>query len=148
MGAARVVDEGMLYEAGFVRPCDGVGLLVEMEGYEEAPWKRSGILHLGGEKRMASFTMESVEPLPVSPAKTDRFKIYFVTPTYFENGWLPADWSRFFAGPVELVGAAVNRYETLGGFNWISDPNGSGAHRPARRYVPAEVYIISKAMPS
>ena len=137
MGAARVVDEGMLYEAGFIRPCEGVGLLVEMDGYNEPEWRQPGILHLGGEKRMTYFKPENVEPLPAAPEKTDRFKVYFATPTYFETGWQPADWGKFFAEPVELVGAAVNRYEILGGFNWIADPDGSSAHRPARRFVPA-----------
>jgi len=86
---------------------------------------------------MTYFKPENVEPLPAAPEKTDRFKVYFATPTYFETGWQPADWGKFFAEPVELVGAAVNRYEILGGFNWIADPDGSSAHRPARRFVPA-----------
>lgn len=137
MGAARVVDEGMLYEAGFVRPCEGVGLLVDMEGYDDPEWQQPGILHLGGEKRMAALTPVTVEGLPSPLVKTGRFKVYFATPTYFEGGWQPADWGRFFAMSVELVGAAIHRYETLGGFNLIGDPNSADAHRPARRFVPA-----------
>ena len=137
MNASRVVEEGMLYETSYIRPCDGVGLLVEMEGYNEPEWQRDGTMYLGGEKRMAYFKPENVETLPAAPEKTGHFKIYFATPTYFENGWLPTSWANFFADPVTLLGAAVNRYETLGGFNWIADPNSANAHRPSRRFVPA-----------
>jgi CRISPR-associated protein Cmr3 len=136
VGDRRVVNEGMLYEVGFVRPAKDVGLLVKMEG-QEPNWQEPGILHLGGEKRMAQFRVEKTDEWPVYPEKTDRFKIYFATPAFFEKGWLPSDWGKFFNNPVELVGAAVNRFETIGGFNWIADPNGAIAHRSARRFISA-----------
>lgn len=136
VGERRVVNEGMLYEVGFVRPAKDVGLLVEMEGKEPA-WQEPGILHLGGEKRMAQFHVEKTDEWPANPEQTDRFKVYFATPTLFEKGWVPADWGKFFNNSVELVAVAVNRFETIGGFNWIADPNGAVAHRPARRFVSA-----------
>jgi CRISPR-associated protein Cmr3 len=126
----------MLYEVGFVRPAKDVGLYVEMEG-NEPEWQKPGILHLGGEKRMAQFQIESADALPPNPEHTNRFKVYFATPTFFENGWQPTLWGKFFSGDVELVGAAINRFETVGGFNWIANPNEATAHRPARRFVPA-----------
>jgi CRISPR-associated protein Cmr3 len=137
VGAGRVVNEGMLYEVGFVRPAKDVGLLVEMDGYSEPEWQKPGILHLGGEKRMAQFRIETADPLPPNPEHTDRFKVYFATPTFFENGWQPITWSKFFGKAVELVGVAINRFETVGGFNWIADPNEAISHRSARRFVPA-----------
>lgn len=137
VGAGRVVNEGMLYEIGFVRPMQDVGLLVEMHGYNQPEWQKPGILHLGGEKRMAQFQIEPADPLPPNPEQTKRFKVYFTTPTFFEDGWQPKVWSKFFSGQVELVGAAINRFETMGGFNWIANPNEAIAHRSAKRFVPA-----------
>jgi CRISPR-associated protein Cmr3 len=147
MNERRVVDEGMLYETEFIRPCDGVGLLVEMDGYDDPQWEQGGILSLGGEGKQASFEKVNAAPLASLPSSASRFKMYFATPTYFENGWLPKDWSKFFKGKVDLLGAAINRYESVGGFNWVNDdPNGSTAHRPARRFVPAgSVYYFDGA---
>lgn len=147
MNEKRVVDEGMLYEAEFIRPCDGVGLLVEIEGDYEADWKNGGVLLLGGEGRQAIAEVVNAAPLPKPPASTSGFKMYFATPAYFEQGWVPAaktvngkeqsDWRKFFKGDVTLIAAALSRYETIGGFNWADDANGANAHRPARRFVPA-----------
>jgi len=137
MDEKRVTIDGMLYEAGFIRPRLDVGLLVEMDGYDELEWGKSGTLHLGGEGRMAVFEPMDVPALPEPPASASRFKVYFATPTYFENGWQPANWSKFFASPVTLVGAALQRYETVGGFNWAEPDSSPLAHRPARRFVPA-----------
>jgi CRISPR-associated protein Cmr3 len=66
------------------------------------------------------------DPLPT------HFKMYFATPTYFAGGWKPEDWNKFFDGHVELKTAALNRYQSLGGFDWAS-----AQHKAARRYVPA-----------
>lgn len=133
----RVTRDGMLYQAEFIRPYDGVGLLVEMDGLDDQEWTQSGLLHLGGEGRMASFEPVAARPWPKPPASAERFKVYFATPTYFENGWQPADWGKFFNSKVTLVAAALQRHETLGGFNWAAQDTEANAHRPARRFVPA-----------
>jgi len=147
MNERRVVDEGMLYETEFIRPCEGVGLLVEMTGYDEPQWEQDGILSLGGEGKQALFEKVIVPSLPIPPSSTSRFKIYFATPAYFENGWQPKDWSKFFKGNVDLLGAAINRYESIGGFNWVANPNGSNAHRPSRRFIPAGSTYYFKGTP-
>lgn len=147
MNERRVVDEGMLYETEFIRPCDGVGLLVEMSGYDDPQWETSGMLSLGGEGKQALFEKAKVSSFPAPPSSASRFKMYFATPTFFENGWIPKDWSKFFKGSVELLGAAISRYESIGGFNWVADPNGSSAHRPARRFVPAGSIYYFKGVP-
>lgn len=127
----RTTEEGRLYEAEFVRTKLGVGLSVEVQGYDG--WPDTGIMRIGGEGRGAFFAQvmdvswpQLPDPLP------QRFKIYFATPTYFNKGWQPDDWGRFFDGVVELKAAALNRYESIGGYDWALN-----AHKPARRFVPA-----------
>lgn len=146
MNDKRVVDEGMLYEAEFIRPRENIGLLVELEGEYEADWKNGGVLLLGGEGKQA--LAEPVTPntsLPLPSSSTRGFKMYFSTPAWFGSGWAPSlksdskqsDWSGIFKSDVTFVSAAINHYESIGGFNWAADANGQSAHRPARRFVPA-----------
>lgn len=141
-GPNRVVNarEGLLYAAEFVRLREGVGLYVEMEGYNG--WPERGVMRLGGEGRGAYF--ERIDPLekPSLPNPLpERFKVCFLTPTYFEEGWKPKDWSQFFEGEVELVAVALRRYEMRGGFDIAAR-----AQKPARRFVPAgSVYYFRAA---
>ena len=134
----RVTKEGALYEVEFIRPGAGVGLLVEVDGYDN--WPAEGVLRLGGEGHAARFYQlnETLAwPAPPDPLPR-RFKVYFATPTYFENGWQPDNWDRFFTGKVTLQAAAVRRYESIGGFDLAT-----GDHKPARRFVPAgSVYFF------
>ncbi|MCC7354483.1 MAG: type III-B CRISPR module-associated protein Cmr3 [Anaerolineae bacterium] len=133
----RTTQEGALYEVEFIRPCKDVGLLVEVNGYDE--WPQEGILRIGGEGHGARFVnlKDNVSwPSPPNPLP-HRFKVYFATPTYFENGWQPQTWSKFFERSVPLQAAALNRYEAIGGHDWSKDPRSAEAHKPSRRYVPA-----------
>lgn len=144
MNERRVVDESMLYETEFIRPCKDVGLLVEMNGYNDLQWEQSGVMSLGGEGKQALFESVTFEA-PTNPlSNTTRFfKLYFATPAFFEGGWQPAAWGKFFDGNTKLIGAAVRGYESLGGFNWAANANSANAHRPARRFVPAgSVYFF------
>lgn len=134
-----VVKQGMLYEAEFVRLHAGVGLLVEMDGYDDAGWE-AGLMQLGGESRAAHYETVNRVPMPSQPATLPSyFKIYFVSLAYFGNGVEPKTkpWKDFFGGEVQLETVAVRGYETLGGFDWAKDSNSHEAHRPSRRYVPA-----------
>lgn len=133
--STRTSAEELLYEVEFIRPHRDVGLLVEVEGYEG--WPDHGLMRIGGEGRAARFEQVQQDDLtwadPLEPLPR-RFKLYFATPTYFDGGWQPkdGDWSRFFAGDVRLVAAAVGRYESVGGYDWATN-----VQKPARRYVPA-----------
>lgn len=129
---SRVVKEGMLYEAQFVRPCKDVGLLIEVggEGYEDFP--DNGIMQLGGESRSAWFNEVTADPLPSPKKGTNGYKVYFITPAYFNGGW-QTDWSKPFGKADALKAAAIGRYESVGGFDRASRDN----HKPALRYVPA-----------
>ncbi len=140
----RVVEDGMLYEAEFIRLSEDVGLLIEMtgEGYDETKWNKGGILQLGGEGRAAQYESVKTANWPKIPA-TKRLKIYLATPAYFEDGSQPNSWNDYFEGNPKLIAAAINRYESMGGFDWAADPENKSAHRPARRYVPAgSVYYL------
>ncbi len=132
MNEKRVVDEGMLYEAQFIRPCKDVGLLIEVggEGYENFP--ENGIMQLGGESRSAWFEQVKADPLPSPKKGRHGYKAYFLTPAYFNDGW-GTDWSKIFGKPDALKAAAIGRYESVGGFDRASRDN----HKPAFRYVPA-----------
>jgi CRISPR-associated protein Cmr3 len=129
--ATRTTEREYLYEAEFIRPCENVGLYVEVRGYDG--WASSGVMRIGGEGRGASYEIIPAHALPSLkkdlPAK---FKVYFATPTYFKNGWLPESWGKFFEVEPTLVAAAANRYESIGGFDWSNN-----SQKPARRYVPA-----------
>lgn len=128
--STRTTKTGMLYEVEFIRCRPGVGLLIEMkgEGYE---WHDEGIIRLGGQMRAATYAPVRVQELPLKMLPK-KFRMYFSTPAYFSQGWLPKSWDAFFDGKVELRAAAVGRYLSVGGFD-LADK----AHKPSRRYVPA-----------
>lgn len=133
----RVESGGLLYEVEFIRPCENVGLEVEVQGL--TGWPSSGVMRMGGEGRGGRFepSNASAWPVPPHPLPT-RFKVYFATPTFFTEGWRLKDWSKFFQGEVRLVAAAVGRYESVGGFDWAASK-----HKSAHRYVPAgSVYFF------
>lgn len=127
----RTTREGLYYEARYVRPAPGVGLLVSFTGLD---WpEETGVLALGGERRSARFeVLASFVPPPVPDPLPARFVLYFLTPAIFAQGWQPHDWHTFFDGQVELVAAALDRHETIGGFDIAR-----GSERPAQRAVPA-----------
>ncbi len=138
--ATYTTEEGALYEVDFIRPCKDVGLWVQVEGYDG--WPATGTLRIGGEARGAHFSqIETVlawtqpsDPLP------SRFKVYFASPAYFEDGWKPrGGWGQFFDGDVTLQAVALNRYEVIGGYDWAAN-----RQKPACRYVPAgSVYYFA-----
>ncbi|BCX02769.1 MAG: CRISPR-associated protein Cmr3 [Candidatus Roseilinea sp.] len=135
----RATQRGQLYAAEFVRVCDGVGLYVEVSSYDG--WPPAGVMRIGGEGHAAHFAQVDPMPWPAIPAPLpSRFKVYFVTPTYFEDGWKPkSGWGRFFDGQVKLEAVALRGYESRGGYDWAG-----GGQKPARRFVPAgSVYYFS-----
>ena len=136
-GTTATTREGQLYEVEYIRPQEGVGLVANFSGFEG--WPANGYLQLGGEGRAAAYELSTQTiPFPEIPAiLPKRFKVYFATPTYFKNGWLPGTWSDFFTGEVQLAAAAVGRYESQGGFDLTADPHSAAMHRPSRRFVPA-----------
>jgi CRISPR-associated protein Cmr3 len=140
--------QGMLYQVEFVRPKDQVGLLVWLSDFVNLPAPQ-GTMRIGGEGRSAHYRI-----LPDREVKVDaglgqavhRFRLVFLTPTFFDGGWQPIDgnagWSRLLGGPVRLVSAALGRPQRIGGWD-IAARGGRGWHKPMRAYVPAgSVYFF------
>jgi|Deesub1362A_J573_1020465.scaffolds.fasta_scaffold03851_8 CRISPR-associated protein Cmr3 len=136
----RTTEEGALYEVEFIRPKPDVGLFVEVHGLDG--WPLEGFMRFGGEGHGARFRQIDAPdwPPPLDPLP-ERFKVYFATLAYFEEGWQPrnGDWGQFFEGVVELQAAAIGRYIALGGYDLARD-----FHKPARRYLPpGSVYFFT-----
>jgi len=137
-------EEGMLYQAQFVRPDQDVVLLADVSGTHEDEHVK-GQITLGGEQRLAMNESVEVEYFPTSPETiSGQFKIVFLTPAYFRKGWLPdVKWSSLFGGEVSLVSAALYRPLKIGGWNSAGGKNESGAPRAMHHYVaPGSVYYF------
>jgi CRISPR-associated protein Cmr3 len=138
---SRAVEQGMLYEAEFVRPLEDVGLYLEVNGYQG--WKETGMIKIGGESHAARYRQltEAVEWMELPQTIKGRFKVYFATPAYFKNGWQPSNWSQFLGVELKPVAVALKGYETIGGFDYAAHGD-----KPSRRYVPAgSVYHFDTA---
>jgi CRISPR-associated protein Cmr3 len=153
---------GHLFQVEFIRPRDGVGLLLEvgtMSGGALPDFPERGLLQLGGEARSAFYEKVAAPPRiddhTRKPAlDSGQFKVVFVTPAYFADGWRPAngDWSRFFNGnSVRLVSAAFNRAQSIGGARADLKSQGEDKNRgvnfqkPIRRFIPAGSVFYFKA---
>jgi CRISPR-associated protein Cmr3 len=133
----------MLYQTQYVRPTAGVSLLVDVTGKHDDTHVE-GSMTIGGEQRQASNRMVQVTDFPQRPASlSGAFKVIFLTPAYFKQGWLPeAAWKDLFGVNVELKGAALYRPQRIGGWNSAAG-NGNGAQRTMHNYVaPGSVYYF------
>lgn len=138
----RATIEGFLYEAQFIRPQQDVGLYVRVEGIDG--WPKQGVLGIGGEGRSGHYKLVRAPEIrhPVDP-DAGRFKVVFLTPTFFKHGWQADDWEALLGPSVTFKGAAVNRPITLGGFNQATK-----RQKPTRRYVSAgSVYFFEGKPP-
>jgi len=132
--------EGMLYQAQFVRPQKDICLLVDVRGIPDTRLIE-GEIKLGSEQRMASVQAAEVEGFPTPPKQvTGRFKVIFLTPAYFAEGWQPKEsaWSNLFGAPVDLVSAALYRSQRIGGWN-----SAAGRARTMHNFIaPGSVYYF------
>lgn len=129
----RVTKKSALYEIEFIRPKPEIGLLIDIQGYDDFPQK--GYLKLGGDGRGCYFEQVKNNFMEAQNSQieiTGRFKICFISPAWFENGWAPASWQKFFNGKVTLKSAAVGKYISVGGFDYAKN-----WHKPTKRFVPA-----------
>lgn len=148
---------------GFGSP--GLALLARVTS-EFAPAGSEHLIHLGGERRIASLSVDppglawpdATDHLPseAEVAKARGLRLQLVTPAIFSHGWLPG-WlesgvipgSKGMKAQVTLKGAAIERRIPVSGWRLAARRHGNGpAHPPgprATRYaVPAGgVYFFS-----
>ncbi len=164
--ATKTTEEGYLYQVQMIRMQSHHGFVVDIQlgeeqyGDSEMPraeqctdglgtppelaFLKEGWLTLGGEQRAAHFEVlepESIaEEQGISQKMTGRV-LYFATPAYFKNGWLPATLDFL---PAEPITAAINRFQPIGG--WLLNlGNAGGASKITRRCIPAgSVYYFDK----
>ena len=100
--------EGLFYHAQFTRPCDGVGLLIQV-AYKEPLFDESGTMMLGGEARLGHYQQVGA-PASLIKAKSGKLKVILLTPAYFSGGWQPVggDWSPWVKNG-KLVSAALGK---------------------------------------
>jgi CRISPR-associated protein Cmr3 len=142
---------GDLYEAEFIRLCQKVdtqiGLYVAVDGLPN-DWPDIGLMDMGGEGHQGRYRELSPPPLPLEniSAGSNGLTVTFLTPTYFREGWQPAnqDWTPFFDRPLKCVAVALGRFQVIGGFDVARK-----RHKPSRRYVPAgsTYYFEGSAIP-
>lgn len=164
--ATKTTEEGYLYQVQMIRMQPNYGFVVDIQlgeeqyGDSDLPHEeqrtdilgvpmdlnflREGWLTLGGEQRAARFEVLKLESIAEEQSITRATSgkiLYFATPAYFKNGWLPEDPTIL---PAEPVTAAINRYQTIGG--WYLNPhNAGGEGKTTRRCVPAgSVYFFDK----
>lgn len=127
----RAAREGYLYSAETLTFKEDVGFIVEVEGADEL-LPQKGTLSLGGDQRAADFEiMEVKKPnLDISKIEQERkFKLILSGPAIFANGWLPdlvnkkdEDYILSYKGcSARLVCASVNGYETVSGWNMVTN---------------------------
>ena len=128
-----VAEESMLYQVQTVRPAsyrekeEKLSLLVEVQNIS-LPEK--SLIKLGGDMKAAylSRIKEDFSFKQSSPPHKQAtwFKLYFLTPAVFANGWLPQGLDpQNFEGTikdnekvrVKLISAAVGRYVPVGGYD-------------------------------
>jgi CRISPR type III-B/RAMP module-associated protein Cmr3 len=138
-GAHKRPSDGKLYTANFIRPCQDVGLLVEVTGLGEDKWPPTGILSLGGERKSARYTIIKQPAHWPASAPAGR-KLYLATPTRFEGGWQAGDkWQTYFADAGQLTAACIGHPQMIGGWDMAQN-----RPKPMQRYVPAgSVYFFT-----
>jgi len=122
--------QGMFYHAQFTRPCDGVGLLIEVR-YSETLFDASGTLTLGGEARFGHYQQVSA-PDSLIKAQSGKLKVILLSPAYFSGGWQPSggDWSAW-VGAGQLVSAALGKPQAISGWDMATQQP-----KPLRHFVP------------
>lgn len=145
--STRTAAEGLLYTVEYIRPCQGVGLAVDvLDGLDQVP----PLIAFGGEARGSRCTVwpllldQPPSGLREQGARSRHVKLVLATPALFRQGWLPA-WidpttlrtTEPYPG-LRLVSAAVPRAEPIGGFDLVNR-----VPRPMRPAVPAgSVYFF------
>jgi len=131
----RRPQDQMLYNAHYVRPKSGIGLLLWLDDRVPLP-ASEGWLSLGGEARAGRYETLSpgqVEAVQNLKVPQNRVKIVLLTPAYFTGGWQPADgkWEKVFGQSADLIAVAIHQPRHIGGWDLAR-----GGHKDMHAYVP------------
>ncbi|MBC7319179.1 type III-B CRISPR module-associated protein Cmr3 [bacterium] len=118
--------EGYLYRIPLIRLNENTSFIIELENIEDIP--KEGLLQLGGEGKVAlleevnSDLLDNLKNLKLN-LENGYFKLYLVTPSIFNNGFLPS-WidKKSLEGEkdgikVKLVAVAVGKPLKIGGWD-------------------------------
>ncbi|MDX2305774.1 MAG: type III-B CRISPR module-associated protein Cmr3 [Microscillaceae bacterium] len=132
--ATRTTEEGKLYRVAMNRmevagnPNEKLSFLVDTN--IEEVWRedfKPNFLKLGGENKIAQCKIYDIEIEFPKPEIQKFFKLYFLTPTIFKNGWLPNEFEydqsqNAYIGTwkgvkLKLIRSFVNGSVAVGGFD-------------------------------
>ena len=133
----RTSDESKLYRVG-MRRIKNLSFIVD---FDFLTLPGSGLMRLGGEGKAVSYQTINVF-LEKPKLQSAKFKLYFSTPVFFQNGWLPG-WlmenpetkkiSGIYEGlELELLAAIIGKPIFIGGFDMKNK-----TPKPMRKVVPA-----------
>jgi CRISPR-associated protein Cmr3 len=115
----RTVAESHLYKIEMIELAENWGYLVECETEHEFS---DGILKLGGEGKLASYTkiekpkfLEEVFNNLQTLGKSDYHKIYIQSPTFWESGDALNELQN-----LNLLSASIGKCQAVGGFDFVS----------------------------
>lgn len=141
--ASNTTKEGQLYTVGFVRMKDEWSFYAEIENLSSLP--SSGLIKFGGGNRVCEYATLDDNPLnhyatnkiKKSIAESRRFKIVFLTPAEFNNGWISDRFDQNLELQLEglkikLVSACLQRAEVISGWDLAKN-----RAKPLRKLVPA-----------
>jgi CRISPR-associated protein Cmr3 len=163
--ATKTTQVGLLYQLRMVRMKPGYGFVLDVrlgqssgaslatnsaevlvdddQTQQRLRLPDHGWITLGGERRAAHFeVLPSPQPSDLEQAKRGNL-LYLAAPAALAGGWQPEQWIAPLTRP---VAAAINRYQSIGG--WLLTPKDSGGEsKPMRRCVPAgSVYFFDRAV--
>ena len=113
------VEEGKLYRVDLKR-YKNLSILVDFEGIE---LKNEGLLRIGGEGKGAFYQeLNTFKLIDDYEIKEKYFKIYFLTPAVFKNGWYPDFLDDKLEGymngfKVKLVASSIGKAKYIGGWD-------------------------------
>jgi CRISPR-associated protein Cmr3 len=117
--ATRTASEGMLYQTKHLRPQNGVGVAVAIEGVDSCLHPDSSRIRFGGEGRMADVTVQKgALEVPAPPQSADQavgVLLTLLTDADLEGDWLPShfsadhkDGAKVWRGEIAGVGLTIH----------------------------------------
>lgn len=149
--ATHTTNEGALYRVDMMRfdvgshsEDENAAIVVECEGLN---FSKKSILKLGGEGKAAQYELIENQPQycmvePPLNFSENRFRLSLITPSVFDNGWLPSwvntpDFIGEYKGiKLKLLATILGKPLSIGGFGYSVD---------SQRFEPKKMY---KAIPA